>query len=203
KNTVIWMQWPELLVSDSGDLKNYLNQNGSRYYKVDPLEYYQSLTEDQKQGVIRLFGLNKKWAMGEGSGTLNNQTIEEALKSSPKPNIMLTATNPYGDKTDGLIAKAKDKYGDGYDYFFKGHPGDHTKPSDKSITVFPFPLPIEPVLWLYGKDISVMGGYESSLYMNAPKDIKKFFYLKSATDITVAPLDVMYQQGLLGEVEFI
>ncbi|MGL5956647.1 MAG: hypothetical protein ACRC0X_08665, partial [Brevinema sp.] len=38
KNTVIWMQWPELLVSDSGDLKNYLNQNGSRYYKVDPLE---------------------------------------------------------------------------------------------------------------------------------------------------------------------
>ncbi|MGL4676965.1 MAG: hypothetical protein ACRCWI_04775 [Brevinema sp.] len=202
-NTSIWMQWPELLIADNQDFKNYLEQNGSRYYKVDPLEYYQSLTDMQKQGVIRLFGLNKKWSMNEEGGTLNDQTIEEALRASPKPNIMLTATNPFGDKTDGLIAKAKAKYGDRYDYFFKGHPGDRTKPADTSIIVFPFPLPIEPILWLYGKNIAVMGGYESSLYLNAPKEIKKFFYLKSGSDITIAPLDIMYQQGLLGEVEFI
>ncbi|MGL4677004.1 MAG: hypothetical protein ACRCWI_05000 [Brevinema sp.] len=203
KEYTYWLQWPELLVSDSTDLKNYLNHNSSRYYKVDPLAYYQSLNQAQQQNIIRLMGLDKKWAMNEGDGTLDDQTIGEVLDASPKPNIIVTGTNPYGNTTDNLIKKVKAQYGDGYDYFFKGHPADRTKPLDTSITVLPFQLPMEAIIWVYGNNIQVLGGYQSSLYMNAPKTMKKFFFVSSASGITIAPLDLMYQQGLLGEVEFI
>ena len=203
QNTSFWMQWPELLVSDSEDLKKHLQENGKRYNKVDPLKYYQSLSELNQQKFLTLVGLDKKWTDGEGHGTLKDQTIGEALDASPKPNIIITGTNPYGAKTDDYIKRVKAHYGDKYDYFFKGHPEDTTHPADKSIVVLPFRLPMESIIWAYGDKISILGGYESSLYMNAPKEINKFFFNEEANGSTLfPPLNIMYKQGLLGKVEF-
>ena len=205
QNTSFWMQWPELLVSDSADLKKHLQENGKRYNKVDPLKYYQSLSSENQQKFFTLVGLDKKWADGEGDGTLKNQTIGEALDASPNPNIIIIGTNPFGgggNKTDAYIARVKAKYGDEYDYFFKGHPETTTHPADKSIVVLPFRLPMEAIIWAYGNKISVLGGYQSSLYMNAPKEIDKFFFAISGGSSLLAPLNIMYKQGLLGKVEF-
>ena len=199
-----WMQWPELLVSDSEDLKNYLIENAKRYYKVDPLKYYQSLSSTDQQRFLTLLGLDKKWANGEGDGTLKDQTIGEALEAFPKPNIIITGTiKTAGNGTDDYIKRVKAHYGDKYDYFFKGHPGDTTHPSDKSIVVLPFRLPMEAIIWAYGNKMSVIGGFESTLYMNAPKEVDKFIFdRKSDGSDLVAPLNIMYKQGLLGKVEF-
>ena len=198
-----WMQWPELLVSDSEDLKNYLIENAKRYYKADPLKYYQSLSSIDQQRFLTLLGLDKKWADGEGDGTLKDQTIGEALDASPKPNIIITGTKgTAGNGTDSYIKRVKAHYGDNFDYFFKGHPGDTTHPSDKSIVVLPFKLPMEAIVWAYGDKMSVLGGYQSTLYMNAPKEMKKFFFdIKSDGSDLVAPLNLMFQQGLFGKVE--
>lgn len=201
-NTYIWMQWPELLVSDSSDLRNYLSKSAKRYYKVDPLKYYKSLTISKQDNFITLVGLDKKWAFNEGNGTLKDQTIEEALDASPKENIIITGTVPYGN-TDEYIAKVKAYYGTGYDYFFKGHPRETTHPSDKDIVVFPFQLPMETIIWTYENKISIIGGHDGSLYMNVPKEMKKFFFnQKSDGSTLVSPLDIMFKQGWLGEVKF-
>ncbi len=205
ENTYMWMQWPELLVSDSEDLINHLDENGSRYYKVDPLKYFQSLPAKDEASVISLFGLDNVWestiseGKGGDSGTLDGQTIQEVLDASPKPNIIITGTSGIDQR---YITKTKELYGDDYDYFYKGHPGHRSYyPTDESITILPWGTPMEAVLWAFGDDIAVLGGYQSSLYMNAPKDMKKFFY---ASSLTTSPLDLMYPLGLLGsEVEFI
>lgn len=206
ENTVLWMQWPNLFVSDSKDLENYLLENTKRYYKVEPLAYYKNLSIEKQQQFLKLVGLDKVWANGEGNGTLQNQTIGQALSASSKPNIIITGTNPYnpsGANTDSYIAKVKAKYGNGYDYFFKGHPADTTTPSDKSIVVLPFRLPMEAILFAYGDQISVIGGYESSLYMNAPQETQKFFFNEKSDGSTlVTPLNLMYRESLLGNVTF-
>lgn len=206
ENTEFWMQLPELLVSASSDLKNYLQENKKRYYKVDPLAYFKSLPTSKQQEFISLVGLDKKWALGEGGGTLQNQTIGEVLDVSSKPNIIITGTSPYSNSErdmDALIAEAKSFYGSGYDYFFKGHPGDMTKPTDSSIVVLPFQLPMETIAWVYGDKINVIGGIESTLYMSVPKETKKFFFNEKSDGSTLAsPLDLMYKQGLLGDVKF-
>lgn len=204
-NIEIWMQWTELLASDDPSLREYLSANTNKYYKVDPYSYFTNLPADKQNSFLSLVGLDKKWAPNEGNGTLNNQTIGEALDSSPNSNIIITGTNPYGSGMDDLIALAKKKYGTGYDYFFKGHPGaSSVKPADTSITVLPFRLPMEAIIWVFGDKIHMLGGIESSLYMNAPKTTKKFFFNeKSDGSSLVAPLNIMFRQGLLGNVEFI
>ncbi len=198
ENTSMWMQWPELLVSDSTDLKNYLDNKGGRYLKIDPLKYFQSLSQEKQSKVIELFGLDKKWTKGELTTTLDNQTIGEAFDESPKPNIIIVGTSTINQQ---FITDTIKYYGDGYDYFFKGHPNyPSAKPTDSRVTILPNQIPMEAIIWSYGDKMAALGGYESSLFMNAPKSIKKFFY---ATKITVSPLDIMYRQGLLGEVKFI
>lgn len=204
-NIEIWMQWTELLASDDPSLREYLSANTNKYYKVDPYSYFTNLPADKQNYFLSLVGLDKKWAPNEGDGTLNNQTIGEAFDASPKSNIIITGANPYGSDMDDLIALAKKKYGTGYDYFFKGHPSaSSVKPADTSITVLPFSLPMEAIIWAFGDKIHVLGGIESSLYMNAPKTTKKFFFNeKSDGSSLVAPLNIMFRQGLLGDVKFI
>ncbi|MGL5254813.1 MAG: hypothetical protein ACRC9L_07475 [Brevinema sp.] len=204
-----WIQWPELMRSQDESLCQHLEATTAKYYKVTPFNYFQSLSSDKRAQFEQLVGLDKKWASGEGDSTLNDQTIAEALNASPKPNILIVGTNPYGAKTDEYIAKIKALYGNNYDYFFKGHPSDTTHPSDTSIVVLPFRLPMEAIMWVYGDNIAVLGGYESSLFMSASQQVKKFFFPQSKTgealtgNSLLEPLDAMYQQGLLGDVTFI
>ncbi|MGL5253595.1 MAG: hypothetical protein ACRC9L_01005 [Brevinema sp.] len=207
-NIEFWMQWPELLSTSSDELRRHLETTTGKYYKVQPSEYYDLLPSAKQEDFQKLVGLDKSWAKGEGNGTLNNQTILEALNDSPNPNIIIVGTNPFGNQTDKYIAQVKNKYGDKFDYFFKAHPADSTNPADTTITVFPNRLPMEAILFAYSDNIAVLGGYESSLFMSAPTKIEKFFFPKRNGTVTspenlLSPLNGMYQKGILGKVEFI
>jgi len=213
KNTEFWLQWPELLNFRSNKLfskfirlffrsdKSFFRFNIDKYLKVDAIVYYDSLTKSEQDNFIKLMNLDKRYQ------ELGDKTISEVLDYSSKPNIIITGTKYYdsiekirSECLDVFINKVKQKYGDGYNYFYKGHPAEEYLPSDELITILPSKIPMEGIIWVYGSKIQILGGYESSLYINIPKYINKFFFM--IDDRLLAPLDELYDKGLLGEVSF-
>ncbi len=203
-NFSLWTQWPELLSTSKSDeeFQKYAANKVSRYLKVNPLEYYKFLSEDKQNKFLAMLGLDKKWSSAdETNGDLENQTIGDAFDKSDKPNIIITGTR-FIDQN--YIEDTIAYYGDEYDYFYKAHPKyPEIAPTNKIVTMLPYSLPMEAILWAYGDEIAAIGGYQSSLYMNAQADTKKFFYgINSGSDM-VKPLNLMYEEGLLGDEEHV
>ncbi len=204
ENFTLWTQWPELLSTGHSDedFKKYVSDKGYRYLKVNPLEYYKFLSDENQSTFLTMLGLDKKWSDADGdNGDLQNQTIGEALDASEKPNIIITGTRYIDQKhIEDTIAY----YGEEYDYFYKAHPKyPEVAPNNKLVTMLPYSLPMEAILWAYGDKIAAIGGYQSSLYMNAQAETKKFFYDISSGSEMVEPLNLMYEEGLLGDEEHV
>ncbi len=199
-NFYFWTQWPELLTTANApdEFKKIAANNIHRYFKVNPQEYYHYLSEENQEKFLSLLGLDKKWSSADGTnGDLENQTIGEALDASDKPNIIITGTRTIDQRH---IEDTLAYYGDDYDYFFKAHPKyPVASPTNKVIKMLPYSLPMEAILWAYGDKVAAIGGYQSSLYMNAPLESKKFFYGIDNGDDMVEPLNLMYKEGLLGD----
>lgn len=70
---------------------------------------------------------------------------------------------------------------------------------DKGIKVLPGQVPMEVLIWAYGDDIKI-GGYDSTLYMNAEKDMTLFF-IRSSSDINTLghPLPSLINDGKLSD----
>ncbi len=198
-NFYFWTQWPQLLTTGNmdKDLKKIVDNNIHRYFQVNPQEYYHYLSEENQNKFLELLGLDKKWSSAdETNGDLENQTIGEALAASDKPNIIITGTRTLDQQ---YIEDTIAYFGDEYDYFFKAHPKYPTFPESELVTMLPYALPMEAILWAFGDDVAAIGGYQSSLYMNAPLESKKFFYGIDNGEDMVEPLNLMYQEGLLGD----
>lgn len=199
-NFYFWTQWPELLTTNNmdKDFQNIVANNIKRYFKVNPLEYYHFLSEENQNHFLTLLGLDKVWSNADGNnGDLENQTIGEALDASDKPNIIITGTRTIDQQhIEDTIAY----YGDEYDYFFKAHPKyPMASPTNKTVIMLPYSLPMEAIFWAYGDKIAAIGGYQSSLYMNAQQETKKFFYGISRGEEMNEPLNLMSREGLLGD----
>ncbi|MGL4387793.1 MAG: hypothetical protein ACRCTJ_00145 [Brevinema sp.] len=208
KNIEHWLQWPELLYTKDQDLSEHLKYSNAKYYKIDPYLFLQSLPIEKHLQFENMIGLNKVWTNGEDGGTLNNQTIKQALDASLKPNIIIIGRNPFGKHMNDFITSTKKYYGDDYDYFFKAHPSVPSTPEDKSIVVLPYRVPMEAVLWAYGDKISILGGHESTIFLSAPTKIKKFLFPKEdqtplSVENMVKPIGKMHELGLLGDLIFI
>lgn len=203
-NFSLWTQWPELLSTSHSDeeFKKYVANKLNKYLKVNPLDYYHFLSEEDQSAFLTLLGLDRVWSDADGgNGDLQNQTIGDAFDASDKPNIIITGTRYIDQKhIEDTIAY----YGDGYDYFYKAHPKyPEVAPTNKTIVMLPYVLPMEGILWAYGDKIAAIGGYQSSLYMNAQAETKKFFYDIDSGSEMVEPLNLMYEEGLLGDDEYV
>ena len=88
------------------------------------------------------------------------------------------------------------KYKDKYNYFFKPHPADGQAQS--ILDQFPVlkklegTVPTELLFWFYDKEIALIGGHESTLYLSVPKGKAQFFFSEK---LSIPPLDLMWDKG--------
>lgn len=122
-----------------------------------------------------------------------------------KEYLVITGTNPYGAGTKDLIRKVVQKYGAEYNLLFKPHPNaipqgeDAQELANLGVKVLPGRLPMEALLWVYPE--CKTGGYNSSLYMSAPKGNTLFFFANSVNDL-ISPIKELYD-SLFYNAEFI
>lgn len=206
-NYVFWLAWPEMVDTIVPEIAYDFQKNPEarkRYYKIDLYTYAQSLLPMHKTTYVKMFGLDKKWQLSDQT-TLNNQTIEEAFNQSPKKQIIILGSHRienYEQKRNDYIRKTREKYGKGYDYFYKPHPASPIKDVPPDIDVLPHMVPTEIIYTLYADSIEYIGGFQSSVFMNLPKKTKKFFYMVSSRNDLLVPVNKMYDLGLLGQVDF-
>ena len=189
ENIRYWLQFPEYLDSQSAEIQTEIDQI-KNIIKIDPVDLWNklSITEQSKY---------KKMARFTEKDEAYYHTI---FAADGKPNLIVAGTNPSSDITKKGIELVLNKYGDKYNYFFKPHPAD-----SKAVEILnQFPqlkklegtVPMELLFWFYEKNISIIGGHESTLYLSVPKGKAQFFFTPK---LSVPPLDVMWEKGYFNE----
>ncbi len=62
----------------------------------------------------------------------------------------------------------------------------------------PGQIPMEVLIWAYADNI-VIGGYSSSLYMNAPKNMTKFIINNNGAKAMGSVITAVFNNGLLAD----
>lgn len=190
-NIYYWAQYPEYFTAKDSQVQEIF------YESIDkklPELMYNSLTETQKKYFLSLINFDKEAFDAEYFNADNE-----------KPYLIVTGTNPYSDETYRYIEIVSQKYGAEYNIVFKPHPvaipqGDDLAKLDAlNIKVLPGRLPMESLLWVYPE--YKVGGYNSSLYMSAPKGNTLFFFTEGKDDL-ISPLKELYD-ALFSNAEFI
>ncbi len=190
-NIFYWAQYPEFCKSADALVQDIM------FNSIDkklPELMYKALSATEKQAFLQLIALDKvsfdETYFNEGNG---------------KEYLVITGTNPYGAGTKDLIQKVVQKYGAEYNLLFKPHPNaipqgeDAQELANLGVKVLPGRLPMEALLWVYPE--CKTGGYNSSLYMSAPKGNTLFFFANSVNDL-ISPIKELYD-SLFYNAEFI
>jgi len=175
------LQFPEFLESNQAEIQKM------NFIKIDPFDLWKKLSATQKSQYKKMARFSEK------DETYYNTIFASENK---KPNLIITGTNPSSAKTKNGIDKVLLKYDDQYNYFFKPHPADAQAQS--ILDQFPVlkklegTVPTELLFWFYDKEIAVIGGHESTLYLSVPKGKTQFFFSEK---LSVPPLDLMWEKG--------
>ncbi len=70
--------------------------------------------------------------------------------------------------------------------------------NEKGIKVLPGQIPMEVLIWAYADNI-IIGGYSSSLYMNAPKNMTKFIINNNGAKAMDDVITAVFNNGLLAD----
>lgn len=190
-NIYYWAQYPEFISSNDALIQDVI------FNAIDkklPELMYKALNVTEKQAFLELISLDK---------TLFDETYFN--ENNGKEYLIITGTNPYGAETKELINKVVNKYGTKYNLLFKPHPNaipqgeDAQELANLGVKVLPGRLPMEALLWVYPE--CKTGGYNSSLYMSAPKGNTLFFFANSVGDL-ISPIKELYDT-LFYNAEFI
>lgn len=190
-NIYYWAQYPEYITAKDSRVQEIF------YESIDkklPELMYKSLTEAQKKYFLSLINFDKEAFDAEYFNADNE-----------KPYLIVTGTNPYNEETYRYIEIVSQKYGTEYNIVFKPHPSaipqgeDLAKLDALNIKVLPGRLPMEALLWVYPE--YKVGGYNSSLYMSAPKGNTLFFFTEGKETL-ISPLKELYD-ALFSNAEFI
>lgn len=135
--------------------------------------------------------------------SFDSRVFDEMFDASPKDNLIILGTNPGTDaakirEQKDYTKKVCDKYGSDYDIFFKPHPSDRS--SDEYETLYAeyglklLPkAPFEVFLWKLGDKMHVLGGYQTTSLLTAPKEKVKFLFHKGPGDLP-KPLNLLFDR---------
>ncbi|MCX4313704.1 MAG: hypothetical protein OSJ83_07610 [Clostridia bacterium] len=174
KNIYYWAQYPEFVSSESKEIQAVF------YDVIDkqlPELMYAALNAEQKNKFLELVNFDK--------ATFDSTYFN---KNNSKQYLIVTGTSPYTSSTYQYIQKVNAKYGEEYNIVFKPHPSavpagqDAADLADLGIDILPGRLPMEVILWVYPE--CKTGGYNSSLYMSAPKGNTLFFFAESKDSLS-------------------
>lgn len=190
-NIHYWAQYPEYVSSASKEVQAIF------YNVIDkqlPELMYAALNNEQKNAFLALVNFDKA-------------TFDQTYfnKNNGKSYLIVTGTNPYSDDTYRYIQKVNTQYGEQYNIVFKPHPSAipsgaaATNLADQGIEILPGRLPMEVILWIYPEYKT--GGYNSSLYMSAPKGNTLFFFANDKQQLS-SPIKELFD-SLFYTAEFI
>lgn len=191
-NIHYWAQYPEYCNSTDAIIQDIFYK---AIEKKLPENMYKSMSDEQKQNFLSLINFDKK--------AFDEQYFSD---DNGKSYLIVTGTNPYTEKSFNYIKIIKERYGDEYNIVFKPHPSaipageDADKLAELQVKVLPGRLPMEAILWVYPE--YKIGGYNSSLYMSAPKGNTLFFMDVKDKNSLVSPINSLYDV-LFSNAEFI
>lgn len=152
--------------------------NGEEFISADQLDADTELKNGNKQQKFESF-------------------FNQIMKDYPEYNIVIKPHPSWG--LDDETTSADEK---GVNWSAKQCEGAYERRVNyckaNNIKVLPGQVPMEVLIWAYGDDIKI-GGYSSTLYMNAEKDMTLFFILGSSSiDSLGYPLPMLMKDGILG-----
>lgn len=198
ENAEFWGAYPETL--QSSDEKVQAEIDKANLIKKQPEKMYQKLTVEQREKFL-------------ASVSLDKSRFDEDYFSAEGKYLIITGTSPvYGsfssEQFTGLLDKILREY-EGYNVLFKPHPA--AIPSEtvcpevyaymvqNRIKILPGRLPMEVLSWVYGD--SLIGGFDSSLYMSIPQGNTAFFIAENKDDLSAVSL-MLYESGAFGDIKF-
>jgi len=212
-NVEYWLQYPEIITSLDPAMQAFLDDQGIHFVKKKLTPMFHELSED-KQSIFQnaILDLNTFGPILNIDN--GKQTLLVTGTSYDGEDQGFVTDLPTGDgELEIAMDYIIETYGDAYNIFFKPHPswmpslGDdmgvrwesvlgQSRPTeweqilrdrvdyfaDNNIVVLPGQTPIEAILWAF-PEVKI-GGYNSSLYMNASNEQVLFFIL-SANDFNL------------------
>ncbi len=131
--------------------------------------------------------------------SFDSSEFDRMFDESAKPNLVILGTNP-GTNDDKILEQKNytrqvyDKYKDEYDIFFKPHPSDKSSASYEEdypgLKILPR-APFEMFLWKLGTKMDILGGYQTTSLLTAPKEKVKFLFHSGPADMP-KPLDKLF-----------
>lgn len=198
-NISYWMQYPELLPAlDPRIDKRLVNAN---FKKVLPENMFNGLTTAKQEAFLNIMTIDR------------DTFITDYFPDPNRKYLMITGTNPasgslgeagFINVIDQIIAE----FGAEYDLLFKPHPSSIPSPSvqaavynkfvAENIKIMPGRLPMEVITWVFPE--VALGGFNSSLYMSAPKGNTLFFIMANKNGLSL-PMRDLYD-GLFSNALF-
>lgn len=135
--------------------------------------------------------------------SFDSTVFDEMFDASEKKNLIVLGTNPRTDaakikEQKDYTEKVCEKYGSAYDIFFKPHPADQSSReyetlfADYGLKLLPN-APFEVFLWKLGDKMDVLGGYQTTSLLTAPKEKVKFLFHKGPSDLP-KPLNLLFDR---------
>ncbi|VEU79976.1 hypothetical protein [Haploplasma axanthum] len=189
-NIHYWMQYPEFMPKLDSNISN--NMKYANIEEVLPENLYSKLDSAEKEIFLKIIGLDK--AVFD----------EEYFSDTTKKYLVITGTNPPDGKLGeanfiNMLDQVIELYSDEYNFVFKPHPSGipttiyypsvYDKLVQENIKILPGRLPMEVLTWVYPE--FALGGFNSSLYMSAPKGNTLFFFTINETTL-ISPIKELY-----------
>lgn len=208
-----YLQWPEILKEDLGNMEEYFSLKKLRMQKVLPNDLYKNLSPNMQNDFMN--------AILSGAGI--GMTMEEYDKKyfpdgENGKYIIISGTSPNREGNspvnfERIVENIQEDYGDEYTYMYKPHPNwpaaavdnngyDFNRVKflkDHNITELPAQTPMECLIWSH--PYVKIGGYNSSLYMSATEGQVEFFMTDEATSLD-SPLPGIFKLGFYDGARF-
>lgn len=135
--------------------------------------------------------------------SFDSRVFDEMFDASPKDNLIILGTNPGTDEAKikeqkDYTQKVCEKYASKFDIFFKPHPRDESSKGyetlfgEYGVKLLPN-APFEIFLWKLGDKMNVLGGYQTTSLLTAPKEKVKFLFHKGPDDLP-KPLNLLFDR---------
>lgn len=200
-NAEWWGAFPETLVSS--DTKVNAEIEKAHLIKKLPENMWADLSDEQKRNFLISVSFDK-------------ESFDQTYFAESGKYLIVTGTNPYTGSfaateflnvLDDIVADYPN-----YNILFKPHPASVPTPpeSDQSdgvyeymvehdIAILPGRLPMEVISWVYGD--TLIGGFDSSLYMSVPGKNVAFFIAENSESLSVVT-KTLYDSGMFDDIKF-
>ncbi len=225
-NVKVMMQYPELLETSSESMKlklaniNFKKSSLTQMYRalsaenqtkfkkavfdvdyIDPI-----IKQDNQKKTLVVCGASLTSEQFSGvDADIKNGTKEQdfekffnkIMADFPDYNIVIKPHPKWGlDDPSTSVDEKGTAWADGYEGAYERRV---RYCNDHNIKVLPGQVPMEVLIWAYGDDIKI-GGYNSTLYMNAPKDMTLFFINGTGELSSLsAPLPTIIDSGAIAD----